>query len=343
MLTNRFIVRNLEGETLRENFLVSAVISLIVIRGFLALTDYPQIAGGTFHIAHMIWGGLLMMIAIIVLLSFLNKSATNTAAIIGGVGFGMFIDELGKFITRDNNYFFEPTIAIIYIIFILLYLVARLIPKYKSISKREYLVNALELTKEAIVNDLDINEKKKAIIYLRRSSPRDPVARALRHLLKEIDAIPVSQTSPIIRTRKFARDLYIRLARSRLILNVVVVILILQSLATIFSTTQLFIDRPVLMFYEWGKIASALLSVIFIILGLVAFARSRLTAFNYFKLAVLVSIFLTQFFVFYEAQLGALLNLVINVALLLVINYAIYEEQEENNRELKATLLEDVE
>jgi len=33
-----------------------------------------------------------------------------------------FIDELGKFITSDNNYFFQPTISLIYIVFIIIFL-----------------------------------------------------------------------------------------------------------------------------------------------------------------------------------------------------------------------------
>src|SRR5690242_9941062 len=119
MLIKDFFIRNLEADTYRENFLISAVVTVFIIRIFLKLTGYPHLGTGDLHIAHMIWGGFFMMAAIIILLSFLSKSAANTASIIGGIGFGFFIDEIGKFITSDNDYFFQPTIALIYIIFVL--------------------------------------------------------------------------------------------------------------------------------------------------------------------------------------------------------------------------------
>ena len=44
---------------------------------------------------------------------------------IAGAGFGTFIDELGKFITRDHDYFFRPTAGLLYVIFVLLFLAFR--------------------------------------------------------------------------------------------------------------------------------------------------------------------------------------------------------------------------
>jgi len=38
-----------------------------------------------------------MLLAQVILFSFITKPAQKTAAIVGGVGFGIFIDEIGKF------------------------------------------------------------------------------------------------------------------------------------------------------------------------------------------------------------------------------------------------------
>ena len=140
MTSQQHLVRDERAGDLLEMMLVFAVATILAVRAFLALTGYPQLGGGGLHIAHMLWGGLGMLISIAILLSFWNPTMRQFAASIGGIGFGFFIDELGKFITSDNDYFFQPTIALIYIIFIILFLAVRAIHS-KPLTEKEISAN----------------------------------------------------------------------------------------------------------------------------------------------------------------------------------------------------------
>jgi hypothetical protein len=111
--------------SLQDTVLVCAIVTVLVIRLQLWITNYPQLGGGRLHIAHLLWGGLLMLTAIGLLLSYLGPKVRRTAAVLGGIGFGFFVDELGKFITKDNNYFYKPAAAVIYVVFVLLFFLTR--------------------------------------------------------------------------------------------------------------------------------------------------------------------------------------------------------------------------
>ena len=59
---DRVLVRDSDVGNLFELLLVISVTTILINRAFLALTGYPKIAFGSFHIAHMLWGGLLMLV-----------------------------------------------------------------------------------------------------------------------------------------------------------------------------------------------------------------------------------------------------------------------------------------
>ena len=223
------VYRNIEGDNLLEIFLVSAITSLLVIRFFLKITHYPRLGAGDLHIAHIVWGGLLMMLAVVILLAFLNNSAKVTAAVIGGIGFGAFIDELGKFVTADNNYFYEPSIALIYAVFILIYLFMRVLDKTTTYSKKEYLLNALESLKEAVIQDMDEEEQDRTIHFLKRSNSKDPLVMVLKSIVEKAEVVEPSHDFVVV-VKDYARRLYHRIVASSFFSKGIMVFFIVQSL-----------------------------------------------------------------------------------------------------------------
>ena len=338
MVFKDFFIRNLEADTYRETFLVTSVVALFIIRIFLKLTHYPQLARGELHIAHIVWGGFFMMAAIIILLSFMSKTSANIASVLGGIGFGAFIDELGKFITRDNDYFFQPTIALIYIIFVLIFLLLKFIPHYREISQKEYLVNAMEMIKEAVINDFDVEEEQRAALYLKKCDPNDPIVQALSRLLLRLDAVPAPKPGIFTRIRILIRNWYYTVAKSGIIIKVIILFLAFQTVDTIFNTALLVMIRPVLPFSQWGKLYSSGLAAMFIIMGLFALKFSKVEAYRFFRIAMLITILLTEFFAFMQTQWLELIPLTANLFILMVINYATYMERQKTKEKILNTL-----
>ena len=98
---------------------ISFAVTVVATRTYLEWTGYPQIGGGELHIAHLLWGGLALFIAGLLPLIFANRRVYDWAAVLSGVGVGLFIDEVGKFITKNNDYFYPAAAPIIYGVFLL--------------------------------------------------------------------------------------------------------------------------------------------------------------------------------------------------------------------------------
>ena len=139
--------------------LLSFALSVSLTRLILELTGYPQLGSGTLHIAHMLWGGLLLFIAALLPLIFANRWVYWVEAVLAGVGVGLFIDEVGKFITQSNDYFYPPAAPIVYAFFLICVLVYLQINRPLSRHPRAELYAALEMMEDVLDHDLDARER----------------------------------------------------------------------------------------------------------------------------------------------------------------------------------------
>jgi hypothetical protein len=127
------------------------------------LTGYPQLGGGGLHIAHVLWGGLFLFIGSLLPLIFSNRWALNLSALFSGVGIGLFIDEVGKFITQTNDYFYPSAAPIIYAFFLLTALLYVRLKRPKKEDARIYMYHAFQELEELLDNDLSIKDHRRII------------------------------------------------------------------------------------------------------------------------------------------------------------------------------------
>ena len=145
--------------------LISFAASVVLTRLFLALTGYPKIGSGEFHIAHVLWGGLLLFLATLVPLTLANAWSYTASALLSGTGVGLFIDEVGKFITTSNNYFYPLAAPIIYAFFLLSVLLYLRVRRPVPARPRDELYHVFDALGEVLDRDLDTEER--AIIETR--------------------------------------------------------------------------------------------------------------------------------------------------------------------------------
>jgi hypothetical protein len=302
-------VRNTYGGRDLELFMVVAFATIFTVRAALAATGWPQLGGGKIHFAHLLWGGLGMLVALILFMTVQGRFSRVLATVSAGVGFGLFIDELGKFVTSDNDYFFQPAIAFIYLTFVVLFVVGRTVTRTASGSPRSALVNAFDVAKEAVIRDLDESERETGLSMLAQCDPEDPVVRELTKMLVGMTARSKGRPALYVRARARLERAYRSLVARRwfrvlfiggLVTGSIINILVAAGLALIVSFGSQEILR--VDFWALGQIISATASSILVVIGAVRWRRSRVEAYRWFQRALLVTLFITEFFAFYQNQ-----------------------------------------
>ena len=189
--------------TAESNILISLTcfgLTVAVTRIFLEWAGYPQIGNDVLHIAHALWGGLLLFVAVLVTLVLANRWALTLSAVLSGVGVGLFIDEVGKFITQKNDYFFPPAAPIIYSAFLLMVLLLLLVRRSRRPSPRASLYRALLGLRELLDHDLDTQERDRILVELENGrTAREPHIALLAEQLSAYmlhDATPLTAYRP---------------------------------------------------------------------------------------------------------------------------------------------------
>jgi hypothetical protein len=154
--------------------LVSFAATVIGTRWFLAMTGFPRVGGGDLHIAHALWGGAALFAASLLPILLAGRFVYLLSAFLAGVGIGLFIDEVGKFITATNDYFYPAAAPIIYATFLLAVLVWLRAKEPHDPDPRSQLLTALELFEESVEGDLQRRERDALRDRLAAAAARAP-------------------------------------------------------------------------------------------------------------------------------------------------------------------------
>jgi hypothetical protein len=329
--------RGIEFAALHETLLISGIATILVIRTQLWLTNYPQLGGAGLHIAHLLWGGLFMLVAIGLLLTFLGRPVRRVAAVVGGIGFGFFIDELGKFVTSDNNYFYRPAAALIYLIFIGLFVLSRTLQRRLPVDAGDQLANAVDLLGDAARGDLDEAERARALALLRRADQDDPLVAPLRGLFEELPARPVARPGAATRGAAAVRGLARRFASWPGFPTFVSTLFAAWAALSVASVFALVLPLELnvggayrgyasdrlgdLEVANVASLASSLVSALLVGRGVLDLRRGRRAdAYRNFERALLVAILVTRVLSFFESQFGAVFGLAADLLLLLALH-----------------------
>jgi hypothetical protein len=344
------IVRNVEFSKLFDAFFIAAISTILATRFYLEITGYPQISTDRLHISHLLPGALLMLLAILAMLIAVNRSVRDFSAIVAGIGFGLVWDEIGKFTTKNNDYFLQEAPGLIYLTFVGLYLAARYVEQ-KRLTQDEYIANVIDLLKDAAIKDLDPREYEHAKELMAHVSPRHTLYGPT---LAMLDAVkPSPEREPLLIDKVIYRLVLPlrRLSEWEYFARLVIFISIIFGLISV-AAASFFLYGAVVGEYignmhfpllggdqsNWIAAGSALISAIYVAVGVYLYRRGRHSrAYRIFETALLINLFVGQVVLFFKNPWIAMGGLAITLTLLISVKVLISEESHRRIREVGIT------
>ena len=279
-MNSNLVIRKDASESVLT-ILIWSVFSVLGTRLFLKIMNYPEIGKGAWHVSHAALGGAIMIIGVLIMLIFEGKKVRNTALITFAMGTGLFIDEIGKYLTKDYNYFFQPAIIFIYVFFVSLFLIYRYLRRY-------------EIRRD--------KSKWKTMVRRVASVSYDKIFK------RKLVMIGLWGYSIYYAFDKFADIFRITTSRQKMVM-----------IEKYYKDFNFFGPSDIYMIVG-QMIFDVLASILFLMGARYFWSNKRLQGIRFFKYGIYVSILLGSIFRFYFEQFRAITDLVLGMVILEMLN-----------------------
>jgi hypothetical protein len=313
-----------------DTFLVCAATAVVLNRVVLIALGYPQVGSrdpGGIHISHSIYGGIMMLVAIFIAISFLAPASRWWLSILGGLGFGWYVDELGKYVS-NSGYLYRGALPLIYIVFVVLFVVARTLAS-RAYGPDDAVANALESLKLAAVGALDDAGRNEALQRLASIAPSGEFAAQVRELLGNAPASPSRPRSWWRRFQVRAKEWYVAWSHRRSFTVVIDVFFFVLALSTLGGAIGVSVDGAgITQPSERVATIAATIAGVLVVIGIVRLHKDRLAALRWFDRALLIWILVVQVYEFRQQQFTAVIGLAVDLFIWAMVRSAIAVEEQ---------------
>ncbi len=313
-----------------------------VVRGF-------YIGKGEWHVAHVLFGGIVMVAGMMLVIIFHGEKVKRTAVVIFGIGLGWFVDEFGKYLSIDNNMNFQPAVMIVYIFFIVMFLVYRYLEKVNPKDPRTLMFQVISNLEEMVENGLNKDEKSRMLFKLKKviAEGKEDYRRLAKQIWEVVKKEKLNNSKAANWWKgtwsSIRKVFYHRIFRKKFVLTVLMMLAVVFTIGSAVDLAILtkryqnswFIDnwpakteidsRGEVYIYALKVLSDVAASILYVGGIWWVVKKRRIRGINYFRYGLLVNIFLASVFRFYFEQLSAVFALLVSI----VVYYGLGQLKEE--------------